>query len=423
MLYSEDDSGGGLRLQIDGNFSPEDSQPRTGALISSRSSFPDDIAILVGTTAEGKFVSLIDCRATKIRGFPGFTRSSQVFRPRIIAYDVHFTSVDDFRLASLSGRYSNLDLWVNTPGVSIDHSIDPYRITITYAVPETVKAALSNGMSVELEFHVQPPTRDDVKIVQRSWISICSSEQLPHDELHRVLAMVADLVSLGVGQAVRLTDVRGTAIDSESAAASPNLIELYLRYNSAPVAPLRDGIDPSQILFTLSDIRENFTSVLEKWIVQSPAIKPLYNLYFSTLRSPEMYLEHRFLSLFQALESFDRRSHQEDRRRPKATDRIRRVVEKCNAAWIFIDANKDIELAGDLRNYYTHYDVRIEGRLPSPEAILIKTHNLAVRFQALCQLVLLMEVGFSPEQLRKRIQESRLLEQKLAVETNARAEN
>ena len=40
-------------------------------------------------------------------------------------------------------------------------------------------------------------------------------------------------------------------------------------------------------------------------------------------------------------------------------------------------------------------------------------HNLAVRFQVLCEIILLREVGFPPDQLKKRIQETQRLERRL----------
>lgn len=54
--------------------------------------------------SDGTPVSLIDCRALKASGIPGVTKTSQVFRPRLVAYDVHFAPRDDFRDLSASLR-------------------------------------------------------------------------------------------------------------------------------------------------------------------------------------------------------------------------------------------------------------------------------------------------------------------------------
>jgi hypothetical protein len=91
-------------------------------------------------------------------------------------------------------------------------------------------------------------------------------------------------------------------------------------------------VDLVDMLFTLSDIRNNLGSILEAWCVQQEIIKPLYSLYFGTLRSPQMYVEHRFLNMFQALEAFDRRRHVPSAESQKKHDeRIHRILSRSKA--------------------------------------------------------------------------------------------
>lgn len=201
------------------------------------------------------------------------------------------------------------------------------------------------------------------------------------------------------------------------------------------------------MLFTLSDIRENFNDVLEAWCIRREKLKPLYSLYFGTLRSATMYVEHRFLNMFQALESFDRRhfvpaveatdkhnqriqrildavESKKDREwlngklryshEPSATERLKRLVEKYDAPWLFEDASKDIELAGNFRNFYTHYDPRLEAKLPPSIDRLRAMHNLAARFQTFCEVILLREIGFPADRIKERMQNTKRLHRRLA---------
>jgi hypothetical protein len=449
-LY-EDGDRGGMRLLIDGHFAEADAEPATdGVPIAVRPAL-DDVPLLVGTTADGKLLSLFDCRTVKRSGLPGLTKTFQVFRPGIIAYDVHFASADEFRLTSLSGRYSNLDQWVNTSGLSYAFaSANLYPIAITYAKPEGVKATLSNGISVSVDFSVTGPdfgNRSGVQIQQQAWLGVRSSDERSYEELLRGLTLVADFVSLGIGQAVRLAEMQAGAMDSESTENPQKTIYFRLHHNAEPIAPLREDIDPWRMLFTLSDIRENFATFLEAWCIQQEKLRPLYSLYFGTLRSASMYVEHRFLNMFQALESFDRRDFepkseavekQNERKKrildavqvkkdrnwlegklryshePSATERLKRLVEKYDATWIFEDAAKEIELAGNFRNFYTHYDPKLVTKLPELKGQPRAMHNLAVRLQVLCEIILLTEVGFPADRLKKQIQETQHLERRLA---------
>jgi hypothetical protein len=157
--------------------------------------------------------------------------------------------------------------------------------------------------------------------------------------------------------------------------------------------------------------------------------------------------------MFQALEAFDRRDvvytpEQEEKHRervsqiakavedrrdrdwvkgrlrrldePQAKERIHRLVEKYDAAWVFDDAAQEIQLAADFRNFYTHYDPKYVSMLPDLKEHPLTMHNLAVRFQALCEVVLLREVGFPAEQLKRRFQETQRLQRRLGRERQGR---
>ena len=158
-----------------------------------------------------------------------------------------------------------------------------------------------------------------------------------------------------------------------------------------------------------------------------------------------MYVEHRFLSMFQALESYDRRSfeHTPEKRQahgerldrilsavqesdktwlenqlrhshePTAIERIRRLVGVLDAQWLLSDS--DIKLAGDFRNYYTHFDSRIAKRLPPLDERSRTMHNLAVRLQVLCELQLLVASGLSREYVAERMAKTRRVERSLVV--------
>jgi hypothetical protein len=158
-----------------------------------------------------------------------------------------------------------------------------------------------------------------------------------------------------------------------------------------------------------------------------------------------MYVEHRFLNMFQALESFDRRTFQppavktqkheerlntilasirdvKDRKwleqalrhshEPNAADRIKHLVETLNASWLLTPS--DIDLSANFRNYHTHFDPRTEAKLPPAEKRVLVMHNLAVRLRVLCELVLLNAVGFRMDEVRDLVKGTRRLERHLS---------
>jgi hypothetical protein len=156
-----------------------------------------------------------------------------------------------------------------------------------------------------------------------------------------------------------------------------------------------------------------------------------------------MYVEHRFLNMFQALESYDRQTftpalekmtgHQDrldrilsavdtgDRKwlknqlrnshEPAAAERIKRLVDNLDASWLL--SKEDISLAADLRNYYTHFDPKVNQRLPALDRRFLIMHNLAVYLRVLCELVLLDAMGFSRDEVRERMKSTQRLERHL----------
>ena len=70
-------------------------------------------------------------------------------------------------------------------------------------------------------------------------------------------------------------------------------------------------------------------------------------------------------------------------------------------------------LAADLRNYYTHFDPKVNQRLPALDRRFLIMHNLAVHLHVLCELVLLDAMGFSRNDVRERMKSTRRIERHL----------
>jgi hypothetical protein len=98
-----------------------------------------------------------------------------------------------------------------------------------------------------------------------------------------------------------------------------------------------------------------------------------------------------------------------------AADRIRRIVSNLEAGWLLTSA--EITLAGDLRNYFTHFDPEVETRLPPKDQRYLRAYNISIKLQVLCELILLSAVGFSAAELKQRMEKSRRLDNLLADET------
>jgi len=365
--------------------------------------------------------------------------------PTVLVYDVHFESVDDFRLASLSIRYSNLDTWVATSGFSVEFDPALYPVEVKYSKPQSIEGVLSDSLKIGVGFSVSGPSLPavtNVHIVQQSWLTLTSTQGLLYEDLVRRIGNLANLVSLGVGEPLRPLEMSAIC-NARDPLGAEHSVSVKLVHNREPIASASRNVPHWDMLFTLPDIRARFSELVAAWFSRDEALQSLCDLYFGTLRSPSMYVEHRFINMFQALESYDRQTfkptpekmqkHKEQLDRivnsvggsdrewlksrlrhshePAAADRIRRLAGKLDAGWLL--TNEDITLAGDLRNYYTHFDPEVDQRLPAKDERFRTMHNLAVRLRVLCELVLLDAIGFPRDEARNRMQKTRRVERRL----------
>lgn len=435
-------------LELDGSFVEMPDTSSAHGPIPMRLENPDGVPILVGTTSNGQLISLIDC--TVLDGtipLPG-SRGSTKIRPTVLVYDVHFKKAEDFRLTSLSIHFSNLDTWAATSGFTLRGFTPSFdQLDIHYSLPETVESVLPDGLKVGVDFSRSGPTfpaATSMHLVQQSWLRTTPVQALPYGDLLRVIENFGNLVALGVGELPRPLEMFGTC-DGRDPSGVERSVKVRLIRNRAPIACAPRNVPHWDMLFTLPDVRERFGEFVSAWFSRADALQSLYDLYFGTLRSPSMYVEHRFINMFQALESYDRRTfvppaEKAQKREEKITrilkavgdrdrkwvegkmrhgseaaaaERISRLVEKFEAGWLL--STEEVTLAGNMRNYYTHFDPQREQHLPPIDERFQKMHHLAVRLRTLCELILLDAVGFERDWVRDRMQNTKRLERHLGI--------
>ena len=404
---------------------------------------PGHFPVLLGLTSENRPITAFGCDTQ--RGSPPLLgRGSLRLLPSQIAHGVHFEGADDFALMSLSVRYSNLDVWADTSGFDIHPSTTPLNpVRIEYLIPQQVEAELPDGISVGVTFRVAGlPFRADseVHIVQRAWVTVRATKSRSYWDLLRASTSFADMVALAVGQPLRPLEFSGTCSARVAGTDVSKAETIVIVDNRELIATENRKVHVREMLFSLKEIRSCFAEIVHKWFSVSAATRPLYDLYFGSLRHPFMYVEHRFLSMFQALESYDRRTrvaspekeqaHQLRMERilsaveaadkkwlteklrhsiePSAEQRIRELVEQHGADWLL---NKEaIKLAANMRNFHTHFSPEVEERLPPHEDRVRCMHNLAVRLQILCEAILLRLIGITD--VRQRIERVERLERR-----------
>jgi hypothetical protein len=269
----------GWVLHLDGSFEEFDlsSVGKVGRpMIWSRGqqvNFP----VLIGTTSQGRLISLIDCQMLEgSRPLPSLSRGSLKLWPTVLVYGVHLESVEDFRVTSLSIRYSHLDTWVATTGFTVNFETAFYPVEIRYTKPEPVESAFSTGLTVGIDFSASGPAMPvstDLRMTQRSWLTITSTVDLPFKKLLEHLTDLANLISLGVGEPLRPLEMSGTCNAQGPTGASVS-VPIDLIYNREPVAPASRDVSHWEMLFMLPDIRARFSELITAWLGRDDTFVP-----------------------------------------------------------------------------------------------------------------------------------------------------
>ena len=195
------------------------------------------------------------------------------------------------------------------------------------------------------------------------------------------------------------------------------------------------------MLFQFHHILENAESIFNNWLNAYTQIRPAIGLYFSAVTGTYKYLDGRFLALAQALETYHRRTSTEtlmdvDKFRnllaqllwlcPKKHRlwlkgrlyhgneinlglRIKRIIEPYRTyLGNSKQRNKLIRDIVNTRNYLTHYNESLE--LSSAKGIDLWL--LCQKIEAIFQLHLLQQLGFTNEEIEMLLKDNYKIKQK-----------
>lgn len=426
-------------LKVSGTltFSPDE-----GATLDLIGSFRDPLDfkklsqpdIILGISANGKQITLHRCIETNISAsFPlGFQTSR--FHAQMIFIGAHFQRFADIKFSSISVHYTHLDAWTNISGFNFE--ILPNRtMDIKYKMPESIKTSINDDYTVEINFQVTGPAfhaaKQEVNIQQKTYIIIQSKEERSFDELSRIMYQIRNFLSLGIKEAVYPLHITGKGEARKTMIKDTPYyepIEIIYKLINTPMAS-KEKL-PFQMLFVFEDIKGKFETFLRNWFVKTESLEPVYDLYFGTLYNPRMYLQHRFLSLVHALESYHRRTmknyelpeDQHNRRiqeilnavpteqrewlesrltysnEPSLRRRLREIFSGYSDVLNEYIENKDAFMNKVVvtRNYLTHYDPNLEEDAADGEEL----YHISEKLRLLIEICLLTELGFDPSEIK-----------------------
>lgn len=432
----------GANLELTGSF--EDFR---NSMVISLENPHSEVDIILGVASDGKIVTLYRCYGRRFHtSMPGV--SSLSFTVGFVFVGHHFEKEEDIVFISLSINYSHLEDWTGITGFQHKEETDSEahltRVKNSYSFPQKVEAEVNN-LNIAFDY-VLDSYYDftSVRLKQITSIKVSPREQTHfNDYLKDIYYHIQNFLSLAVGRPVYPLIIKGKtqACATELPDGGIAYNDILISYQVRGLSDLSKTVLPSDMLFSFKDVSGDFENCLRNWFRKSEVLGPVYDLYFGTLYNPSMYLQHQFLSLTRAMESYHRRTchgkylpdeYYERIREtlveaiPQDVDkefreslkqrleyhnefslrrRLKEVLRKCgNVSDLLIHDHKAfIDDVVNTRNFLTHYDKALETKARSSQGLF----GLVQRMKFMLEICLLTELGIPMEKIKDLISRNR----------------
>jgi len=400
---------------------------------------------LFGLSTDSEEITLCNCIETSSKeSFATSREKDKTLRSktsRILAQMAiiggHFEREQDILFQKVRVSYTHLDDWANTSGLRTEH-LDGESHVI-FKMPEPVPSVLDENWTIVLSFGADEKySQNSHSIEQHAFVLVESKHIEQFQKFREFVVRLQGLFTLLISEPVFPTGVEGfiPVTASEEGKPQPDRpVKIYYPSSLSDISPER--IHWFQMLTSLSEIKVQFSDLVKNWCNRYESINPILSLYFGTLYNPYLYIENRFLSLVQSVESYHRltmRNYviEEDEHEARITEilnsidpkyqgwlkykltwsnepdlssRLKEVFDKyLDDAGDFLNyGNNAAEKIVQTRNYLTHFNPKLKEKSASRLELLYLTQIL----KKTLEVALLTELGFTIKEAKKRTRKGR----------------
>lgn len=421
--------GGDIQLEVVGHFG----------------SFNDDeFDRIIGHIENDGLVTLENCFYTNKNGAFGGISKSRLCVNKVLS-GVAYDKNEVVTFNTLSFSVDCLDEWIGISGINVSRDREYKTATISYAPPENISYELDNGMKLEICFaYTLPgsPNTTEAKISQRVYFKLKSEELRPLDDFTEIAYKLTNFLCFAIDTTVALKSVSATSTEIQRDGGYPVSVKIF--YPSIPFTEKVPRKNWHRMLFTYGTIESNAQDVFNNWLGAYETMAPALSLYFSTKNGAQKYLDGKFLALAQGLETYHRRTSDEQLMDSlEFQDLVSTILKTCpeqHVAWLngrlmhgneinlgkrlkrIVEPFKDklgtskergklLRKIVDTRNYLTHYSDNLKNNSASGDELL----GLCQKMEVIFQLHFLKTIGFSEKEIDSVVNNCYPLKQKISV--------
>ena len=393
---------------------------------------------IVGIIDDG-LITLDDCFYVNPLGHWLGETSTSIIHAHFAFIGFHFEEGEEVTLSKLTFSVEGLDEWLLISGIRRYHNLEEKSVSIHFDLPQEIAFHLPDGIELKLTFswYTHDVTNvTEARITQKAYISLVSEKLRPVEYFLDLVFKLHNFLCFAIDKTVSLDSIIGYS--SEKAQ-----IEVY--YQSTPFSEEKSKIYLPDMLFSYRGLADQIEEILTKWLESYKIYEPAFNLYFASVSSGQRYMEWKFLSLSQGIETLHRRNYKETQMSEEEfknlVDTILQTIPQDRKDWMarklkyanelslrkrikqMIEPFKNlfgnqkkcrsfIDKVVDTRNYLTHYDSGLATKAASGEGLW----KLCMKLEALFQLHFLQLIEMDLESIRSIVNENYALRNKLGLE-------
>lgn len=377
--------GGGLTLQLQGTFTKD----LNLVLNMVKQRHP----IIQGVTANAKMMTLANCFSLGGHmGFPGYAQENYSIGSAYVGG--LFENEGDLAFDEAQVTFPYLFNWLARPIYTVQTSPAPFdSISCTYKRPPDIEV-MHRGGSLRIcsivSYHEDP--FGELKLNYTPVIVVNAGKRLTLTEWEeRYLQPLRDFLTFATRHVVHFSSLELSCKDRLNQSGHPAAIEVVLPGSRQPDSPTK-YLHPLKILFGASDVGSRLGNILDQWLTKYEELKNVMMLFFGPLYNEHMYLEHQFLNLAYATETYHRVRHPGHAKKIFFKDRLFSLLTNFEEPLkLFpIDLQQFSEKVTHTRNFYVHYDDSHRDKAANGEALFRMVQVL----QCLIEVCLLSELDF-----------------------------
>ena len=379
---------------------------------------------VLGLSTDGKPITLEGHRAAPYTtSFPGIPVAT--YKRNLTLIGKQFADGEQIGFDEISIRASDLNSWTQISGFKIQVGMEKHEekdvyvfsnVGIRFEAPDDIEIPLAQGERAFIRFDASSqgigPGADRVALTQQAALHLRFRKRASLTQVVERVGEIRNFLTFAIGRPVAILSVAGYQDDFvRGKTDEPVPIELLWGIPHNPDPPTRRR-DAWEMLFTLREATPDISTVMRNWFARQVRLEPVFNLFFGTRHHPSLYLEVRFLSYAQAVETYDYRRRRVPGNKTLA-ERMTDVLGECRTVSARIvgagpgDQDAFISAFKNSRNYYTHYSPKLEKKAARGAALFL----LSIQLQAIIEMSLLRRLGFGCRSIGDILQRVRRFEE------------